>query len=68
MLMLSGNGGVGGTLIENRAQGIDQDYPSEGGEKIAGTGVIFKAPNSIVGTMASEILFTMEVMWTRNTP
>ena len=55
MLMLSGNGGVGGTLIENRAQGIDQDYPSEGGEKIAGTGVIFKAPNSIVGTMASEI-------------
>lgn len=55
MQMMSGNSGTGCMLIENRAYGTNQDYPEEGGEEIKGTGIIFRCPNSVVGTMASEI-------------
>jgi len=55
MLLLSGNGGSGGTLIENRASGTDQDFPSEGGEAVTAAGVIVKADSSTFTTLSKEV-------------
>lgn len=53
--MLSGNGGVGGTLIENRATSTIQEYPKEGGNKINASGIVLKASESHVVALAGEI-------------
>lgn len=55
LLLLSGNGGTGGTLLENRAVGTDQDYPTAGGEQIVASGIVLKAPTSAAAVMAGSI-------------
>lgn len=55
MLMVSGNGGEGGTLLENRAQGTAQQYPVEGGEQIVGSGIVLKAATSLTSLISSSI-------------
>lgn len=52
--MLSGNGGVGGTLLENRSVGFNQDYAAQG-EDIKSAGIMFKVPESLFGVVAGEI-------------
>jgi hypothetical protein len=55
MQLLSGNGGEGGTLIENRSDNMVHDYPSYGGESISGAGIVLKAAKSQVATLSSEL-------------
>jgi hypothetical protein len=52
---LAGNGGEGALLLENRSTATKHDYPNEGGEKIKGTGIVFKAPNSIIASLGKDI-------------
>jgi hypothetical protein len=53
--ILAGNSGEGALLLENRATGTTQTYPSEGGETIKGSGIILKAKSSQVAALAQEV-------------
>jgi hypothetical protein len=62
MQLLASNGSDGGAgggqgvlLLENRAANKNHDYPEEGGEKIAGSGVIIKTPKSQFAALSAEI-------------
>lgn len=55
MQLLSGNGGQGGTLIENRSTTVTQDYQDKLGEEITGSGVVIKAENSRYLVYAQDI-------------
>lgn len=53
--IMAANGGTGVTLIENRATNREHEYPTKGGEAIAGSGVIIKAPNSQFASLSGEV-------------
>lgn len=52
---LAGNAGNGALLLENRSKTDKHEYPGEGGEKIRGTGIVFKAPNSVIASLGKDI-------------
>ncbi len=53
--MLSGNGGNGGMLFENRAQYDSQTYEDRFGEDVGSNGIVFLAKHSQVGLLAKDI-------------
>lgn len=55
MQLLSGNAGVGGCMIENRAVGTTHQYDLLKGEDVIGSGILLRAPKSQVFNWASNI-------------
>lgn len=54
-MALAGNSGKGALLLENRSTSQEHVYPNEGGEKIEGSGIVFKAPNAVIASLAKDI-------------
>lgn len=48
MQLLSGNSGVGGTLIESKGAGEIQDYENKIGEEVISNGVVLRAANGLI--------------------
>jgi hypothetical protein len=55
MQLLSGNGGRGGTLIENKAKGRTQMYRQRYGEDVIASGVIIKCDQSVGAILSKEV-------------
>ena len=55
--LLAANSGKGAMLFESGATSRDHEYPATGGESIEGSGIVFKAANSQVVALASNIYF-----------
>lgn len=53
--MLAANSGAGSMLLESRATGTSQHYPSTGGEQISGSGIILKAADGQIATMSNDL-------------
>lgn len=54
LMMLGGNGGKGGVLIESRTTHNLHNYPPEGGEAIDGSGIVLKSSQQ-VAAIAKDI-------------
>lgn len=50
-----GEEGVGVMLLESRSKTAEQDWPADGGEKIKGNGIIFKAKESVVASLSKDV-------------
>ena len=53
--VLAGNSGTGGLLFESRSFGRGQSFDNRVGEEVAGTGIVFKAPESGVDIWSRDI-------------
>lgn len=53
--MLSGNGGTGGMLLENKSRGSKQSYKGKIGEEVDGRGIVLKSSEGLVALCGQDV-------------